>query len=364
MKFLVIILSLGVMMISSLGAFAKDRGGESVGAVYAMTNASDGNKVVIFSRNNDGTLTKEGLISTGGKGSGGGFDPLASQNSLVLTRDSRWLLAVNGGSNEISIFRVLPNELELVDKVASGGVFPVSVTVDHNLVYVLNGGASPNITGFNLSHKGHLTPLSDSTRSLSSTGAFSQIGFDPQGNRLVVTDRADSQILVYSVSDDGLPALNPVTSISNGKVPFAFIFDQQGHLLVVEVGPDAVSTYTILPNDTLQVISGSVANGQKAACWIVGNKRGDIFTANPGSGTLSAYRLTPKNGQLTLLDATAGSGNKPLDLTITQSGRFLYALDPGSGNIDMFSIEDDGGLFNLGAINGEFSLFAQGIAAR
>lgn len=365
-KILGTVLSVGMLMISTCTVFAQslqDRDEVGAGAVYTMTNAPDGNKVVIFNRDDDGILTKVGSISTGGTGSGGALDPLGSQNSLVLSSDNRWLLAVNGGSNEISVFRVLPDGLKLVDKVDSGGVFPVSLTVYHNLVYVLNAGTSPNITGFNLNHRGQLVPLADSTRSLGS-GAFSQVGFDPQGQTLVVTDKGDSKILVYSVSDNGLPAVSSVTSISNGNTPFGFIFDILGHLLVVEAGPSAVSSYKIRPDDTLQVISGSVANGQKTACWIAGNERGDIFTANPGSGTISAYLLMPRNGQVALLNGAAGSGNKPLDLAVTANGRFLYVLDPGIGSIDMFQVEHDGSLINLGAIDGELSLFAQGIAAR
>jgi 6-phosphogluconolactonase (cycloisomerase 2 family) len=237
----------------------------------------------------------------------------------------------------------------------------VSLTVFHDLVYVLNAG-TPNITGFYLSHRGHLIPLDHSTRSLS--GGFAQVGFDPEGETLVVTDKADSKILVYSVSDDGLPGMHPVTSPSNGVTPFGFIFDQWGHLLVVEVGSDAVSSYNILHDDTLHVLSPSVPNGQKAACWIAGNERGYIFTANPGSGTISNYKLKDRKGDLALLNGKAGVGSSPLDLAIAADGRFLYALDPASGGIDMFQIEPDGSLTHLGTAAGGLSMFAQGIAAR
>ena len=360
------ILSVWILLISTGGVFAEAPQEEEnrVGAVYTMTNALEGNEVVIFSRNEEGLLTRAGSVSTGGTGSGGRLDPLASQQSLALSHDKRWLLAVNAGSNEISVFRVLPDGLELVDKVYSGGVFPVSVTVYHNLVYVLNAGASPNIIGFNLGPRGRLTPLAGAARSLPPTGAFAQVGFDPKGETLVVTDKANSQILVYSVDDDGLPALNPVASISNGRTPFGFIFDRQGRLLVVEVGANAVSSYEILQNGALQVISGSVPNGQRAACWIAGNQRGEIFTANPGSHTLSAYRLMARQGELTLLNGAAGAANSPLDLATTENGRFLYALDPNSGGIGMFRIERDGGLTNLGIADGELLIFAQGLAAR
>jgi len=365
-KILVAILTAAILMISGVPVFASNDGDDEgvVGAVYTMTNATTGNEVVIFDRDEDGILTKAGSIATGGTGSGGGLDALGSQGSLKLSENHRWLVAVNAGSNEISIFRVQRDGLDLVDKVDSGGVFPVSATIFHNLVYVLNAGGSPNITGFSLSHKGELTPLANSTRSLGA-GGFAQVGFDPQGETLVVTDKLDNKILVFSVGRRGLPSMSPVTSPSNGVTPFGFIFNRRGHLLVVEAGTNAVSSYKILPDDTLDVISGSVLNGQKAACWITGNERRYIFTANPGTHTVSAYRLMTEQGNLVLINGAAGTGNTPLDLSTTRNGRFLYALDPTNGTIDMFKIEGDGSLTNLGAINAvELSIFAQGIAAR
>ena len=57
-----------------------------------------------------------------------------------------------------------------------------------------------------------------------------------------------------------------------------------------------------------------------------------------------------------LRNEAAGTGKNPLDLAVTSNGRFLYALDPGSGNVDMFQIGQNGCLTNLGAINGELFL--------
>jgi 6-phosphogluconolactonase (cycloisomerase 2 family) len=281
----------------------------------------------------------------------------------VLTPDQRWLLAVNAGSNEISVFQVWPGALNLADKVGSGGSTPVSLAVFHDLVYVLNAGTSPNITGFYLNHRGQLVPLAHSTRSLGA-GGFAQVGFDPWGDTLVVTDKTDNKILVYSVDEDGLPAATPVTSTSNGLTPFGFIFDQWGHLLVVEAGSNAVSSYSILKSGTLKVISPSVPNGQAAACWIAGNGHGYVFTDNPGSSTISSYRLSTGTGSLALLAGVAGTGNKPLDVTTAADGQFLYALDPGNGAIDMFQVRPDGTLAPLGTAAGGLSIFAQGIAAR
>jgi len=360
-------IALALIVLPLLWGASPATGLDTPGAVYTMTNAPapDGNEVVIFDRDSTGILTRADSIATGGAGSGGGLDPLGSQGALRLSQDRRWLIAVNAGSDEISVFRVVPDGLALVDKVDSGGVFPVSLAIFHNLVYVLNAGGSPNITGFNLSHSGQLAPLAGSTRLLGS-GEFAQIGFDPQAGVLVVTDRAEHEILVYSVGQDGLPGATPATSTSNGLAPFGFIFDRRGRLLVSEAGSGSASSYDILADGTLQVISPSVANGQTATCWIVGNRK-FVFTANTGSNTISAYKVKARDGSLALLDPVAGQGNLPIDMATTVNGRFLYVLSPGNGGIGMIRIEPHGSLTNLGVVygeNGELSIFAQGIEAR
>jgi 6-phosphogluconolactonase len=358
-----------LLMSSAVAALAKDQG-ETVkaGAVYTMTNAADGNQVVFFERGADGLLTLVAAVPTNGLGSGagpdrGGLDSLESQGSIVLTEDNRWLLAVNAGSNEISVFRIGWDGPVLVNKVGSGGEFPVSVTVFHGLVYVLNAGGTPNITGFYMADQGQLIFLSNSTRNLGS-GGFAQVGFDPHGDNLVVTDRDENEILVFPLDSNGRPATQPVTSMSSGDGPFGFTFDERGHLLVSEAGSSAASSYAINHDGSLQVISPSVENGQGAACWIARNRRGYVFTANTGGQNLSVYEEQKSNGQLDLIDATAAFGNRPIDMGVSVNGRFLYALDPASETIDMFEIESDGTLTDLGTVAGGLSIFAQGIAVR
>lgn len=355
----------GVFLLTALSAprpATADGPKGSRGAVFAMTNAPEGNEVAVYSRSAWGYLTDRGSFPTGGLGSGGDLDPLGSQGSLVLSKNGRWLVAVNGGSDEISVFRVTPCGLILVEIVPSEGTFPVSVTLDKDLLYVLNAGGDANITGFTMNHDGRLTPLEDSTRPLGD-GVFSQVAFNPTGKVLVITDRGDQEILVFPVGDDGTPSGTPVVSPSQGEGPFGFVFNRRGHLVVSEAASGAVSSYDILEDGTLAVITPSAANGQSATCWIAANRL-YAYTANTASNTLSAYRVHPGTGNVSLIDDVAGTGDLPLDLTTTADGRFLYVLNAGDGTVGMFRIRFDGSLADLGAVNGLPTPYAQGIVAR
>jgi 6-phosphogluconolactonase len=353
--------------LAPLAAFGHDL--PAAGAVYVMSNAPEANQVVVFDRDFRGRLTLADSYDTGGLGSGGNVDALGSQGSLVLSANRHWLVAVNAGSNDISVFRVRRHRLELIGTFDSGGPFPVSLALRHNLLYVLNsdpGGSSANITGFTLDRFGQLTVLPGSTRLLGA-GGFHQVGFNPRGDTLVVTQgdpTGTNAILVFGVDEDGLPDDLPTISPSAGVVPFGFIFDWREHLVVAEAGSGAVSSYDLMADKTLEVIDASVANGNKATCWIAGTWFGSVFTANTGSDNLSSYRVRLVNGKVNLRQAISATGDKPIDMATTADGRYLYVLNAGNGTVEAFRISLRGDLEDLGAVAGLPLLFTQGIAVR
>jgi 6-phosphogluconolactonase (cycloisomerase 2 family) len=366
LAFLTLILS------ATAPALAGNRAQGTLGAVYAMTNAETGNQVLAYDRFAGGTLGAPEVYDTGGLGfvNGVPIDPLGSQGSLVLSRDHRWLLAVNAGSNQLSVFRVLPQGLKLTDVVDSGGVLPVSVTIYRDLVYVLNAGGNlddvDQITGFVLGPHGRLSALAGSTRALSQDSTNpAQVGFTPDGSALVVTEKAVNRLDVFPVRHRGLPSAAPVVTDSAGPVPFGFVFDHRGHLVVSEAA-GSVSSYEINGDGSLTAISSAVPNGQTATCWIAGNGGRVVFTANTGSGTLSSYRVA-RRGDLDLIEPVAVDvpGALPIDTAMTRNGRFLYTVNALTGTVGMFAAGPFGALEHLGDAPGiPVNDGAQGIAAR
>jgi 6-phosphogluconolactonase (cycloisomerase 2 family) len=320
------------------------------GAVFTMTNPNGAaNAVIMFSRDNRGALNMVGSFATGGNGGlrSGPPDPLKSQGSLMLTQDGKWLLAVNAGSNSISVFQVQNNGLNLIGTTASGGTFPVSLTISSNEVFVLNA-STPNITGFNLSNKGKLTSIAGSTDVLPSGGSYlyTQVGFDNYGKWLVVSDLGDSAILAAPVNSSGIPGAWQ-SSPSSGPAPFGFIFDVRDNLLVVQAGNSAVSSYRVLSNGMLSPIVEAFNPTSSTSCWIVEDQTDDVFTTNPGTNNISSYQDGDNSGNVSWLIPSAASGITTIDEGITNGGDFLYALAPGVG-IDGYKISHDGTLKPVG----------------
>jgi 6-phosphogluconolactonase len=198
-------------------------------AVYVQTNNATENEVIVFSRAEDGALAPVGRWSTGGRGTG--RPHLASAGSVVLSNDGRWLLVVNAGSDEVSLFAVQPGGLRLADRAGSGGSKPTSVAVSGALVYVLNNG-TPNISGFHLSD-GKLAGLAGSARPLSGADADpAQISFIP-GGALIATERGTNSISSYVIDERGY-AQGPATVKSSGQTPYGLGLTKDGSLIVSE----------------------------------------------------------------------------------------------------------------------------------
>lgn len=351
------------------------RADDDNGAVYVLSNQVASNAVLVFSRAANGSLSYSGTFATGGTGTGplaaaGApfLDPLASQSSLVA--HAGLLFAVNAGSNEISLFRADGKELDLLDKVPSGGQRPVSIAVYGDYVYVLNQGSAtvaPNITGFTVDRlRDHLVPLGSQRPVAGGIGSGpAQISFNDDGSVLVVTEKATNQIDTYRVDSHGF-ASEPTSFASAGSVPFGFGITYRGVVVVSDAASGAASSYHLSENGNLTSISGPVSNGGQAApCWLVTTRDGRFaFEANAGGSTIASFSVA-SDGSLTLINSSAGAiGGGLLDLTLSHDGRFLFVRD-GQGTVASFAVGANGTLTSAGSLpSGSIPFGSQGIAAR
>jgi len=354
--------ALAVSVVSTTRSNAQDRHSNGAHAVFVMTNAVRRNEVISFQRAADGSLQEGQTFATGGRGTGGVTDPLESQGSLTLSQDHSFLFAVNGGSGEISVFFVDGSKLLLVDKAVSGGAEPNAIAQHGNLVYVLNVGGSSNVVGFRLNAGGQLRKIPNSTRFLTTNNSeAASLAFSPDGQFLVVTERATNNLDVFPVQDDG--TLGPiVVNPSPDPGAFSVSFAPNGAVLVSETGPtggnnaSAISSYSVIANGTLSPISTGVATLGNANCWNAVTPNGQfVYVSNAGSSTISGFAISAA-GRLTPIGSTVvgtnPSGSTNLDITVSADGKFVYTLNSGTGTIGIFAIQSDGTLNSLGDAGG------------
>lgn len=379
----------------------KGKQDKAVGAVFVGTNHNNTkdasqppNQVAMYSRYADGTLRLLGYFNTGGQGSGPGVrfagDGLGAGNSVKLTEDGKQLLVTNAGSNNVSLFKVKKDGLDLQDLEPTGNGspgqrFPNSVTNRDNLVYVLNSADQGSITGFWL-RGNHLVAIPGSTRYLNANQGYppdalynpAQVSFTPDGAHLVVTIKdsvaglvpgesptGPGRILVFGVDKRGLPSPTYVQNNVANRGPFGFSFDRNGNMLVAEfiAGPGftgAAGSYRINADNTITGITPVSPDGRLDTCWVVNNGV-YAYGANYSTNDVSSWRIG-SNGSLTLLQAVAGTtdqagtaqpqGSTPLDMRTSPDGRFLYLVLPGAGRVAAWRINFDGTLTKLGEYAG------------
>ncbi len=271
---------------------------------------------------------------------------------------------MNAGSDSITSFAIRGDRLIRLQTTPSGGEAPVSVTAHDHRVFVLNARGGGSIQGY-LNVGGILVRIPSWHRDLgldpAATPEFvktpGQIGFTPDGSKLVVTTKANTNAFdVYSTVGGGLSA-SPVVTTVPGAVPFGFQFDATGHLVAVEAGTSAIATFTVNPNGSLTQLA-SAATGQVAACWVVVDGA-YAYTSNAGSASLSGYRLG-SGGSLTALGDTA---TDPGTVDAATAGGFLYVQTGGTGTVDEFRVGADGSLTRIGATLVPGAVGGEGIVA-
>jgi hypothetical protein len=334
-----------------------------VGHVYLNDNTTGSNTIAGFDRHADGTLSaiSGSPFTAGGAGTGAG---LASQGALQVSSNGRYLIAVDAGSNQISVLRVgHGGALSVVPGgvVASGGTTPVSIAVHGeqrsgrdddggDLVYVANAGkGGSNYTGFTLGENGRLDPVPGSTVPLPDGSQPGDVLFNGTGTKLVGARVGTSEIDSFRVAQNGTLTAAPSSPIPaqvHGPFGSEFRPTDPSQLFVTNAhggaGQGSVSAFSVAHDATLSSIGASpFANGQTGTCWIEISPDGQyLFAVNTGSGAISRYSISA-GGSLTLLGNTPVSnagGVGAVDARLSPDGTTLFVDESHAGAVAAFAV--------------------------
>lgn len=345
----VVIGATGAAILATAAPAAPARAGH----VYVDDNTAGRNTIAAFDRAADGTLTPlaGSPFATGGAGTGAA---IPSQGAIQITPDGRYVLAVDAGSNTISVLKARPDgSLKLADTVASGGIQPVSIALHDDLVYVANaGGGGANYTGFTLNAGGRLAAIPGSTFSLPGDSQPGDVFFSPDGTKLVGTRINTSLIDSFTVGHDGrLTAAAGSPFAAQGVGPFGSEFrpTDSSELYVSNAHngglAGTVSAFADAVDGALSSIGASpYADLQAAPCWVEISHDGRyLFTVNTASGSVSRFAIGG-DGSLALLGTTPfarTNGIGATDARLTPDGSSLLVLESAVPALGVFAV--DGG---------------------
>jgi 6-phosphogluconolactonase len=337
---------------AAAAAGSSSASSDVIGHLYVNDNTTGANTIAAFDRHSDGSLTpmRGSPFAAGGVGTGTG---IGAQGALQITTDGKYLLAVDAGSNQISVLRIKNDgELDSVGDgaVSSGGIEPVSIAVHASLVYVANAGdGGSNYTGFTLNAGGHLRPLAGSTVPLPTGSSPGDVLFNGDGSRLVGTEVASSVIDSFVVGANGLLTAAPGSPfVAQGPGPFGSEFrpTDPTQLFVTNAhggpGNGSVSAFHEGSDGTLTSIGSSpFPNLQTAPCWVEISHDGQfLYAVNTGSNSISEYAVAA-DGSLSLLgSASLGPTNLGAeDARLAPDGGTLWVVDTRGRAVSAFAVE-------------------------
>jgi len=379
-----------------------------VGAMYALTNQHDPsqqisaaadaasepdrvNQVVAYARGVDGSLNQLGVYNTGNIRNSGA-NPLASQDPLIVSKDQRFVFAVNAGSESISSFSInddyslTPASLNVSTTGSSGAQNPVSLTIYDNIFYVANTGnfvddngneldtlpddrnrTNSSIIGFTIGDDGTLTELAGSERAGIAANAGS-VEFSSDGTSLVVTERRTNEIITIGLDENRLPVSESfIASVTPQPFGTDLYPSDIGDILLVSEGNNGapglsgLSSYLVRDDGSLSGISLStgitgdpLTTGFTFGCWVefVETPNGDFaYVSNTPDGVISSFAVSD-TGELTRLESLAAEAGIGGDDTQNGGGvldaeiafPYLYQVVNNDGRIAQYFINSEGGL--------------------
>ena len=361
--------------------------------VYTQTNETR-NQIINFRRAMDGRLMEVQRIPTGGRGTDGyvpvtgemsGPDSLISSNAVIVSRDRKWLFAVNAGDNSVSSFAIsAEGMLTLVDTKSTGNPVMGKAGTASSVAYNDRDGALYVSHSFGPQHIRTFSVMGGKLALRMETHSVNLPGLDDRvPTQITVTP--DNRYLVACVLFDARPSADGLVPAaaknlvlfpigmggalgeamfkeSGGVTPFAnaYLHGRTDAFVTVLAAESAAVLSTVAANGNLMTSRPSKIDVGMAAepseiCWVsISEDNRFAFGANFGYGTVSTFRIEPDGLMVKMSMAAAETGDGTFKglAGVTSSGAgdnavaggYLYQLYANAKKLVGYKIGDDGRL--------------------
>jgi len=294
----------------------------------------------------------------------------SNHNAYVTlpARGSVLLLHINGATGAITLGAETPQ----VENTSPTGI---ALLPSKKFLYAVNSSSfADSISIFNVA--------SDGTLALSGTPTPAGNGpndavIDPSGKYLLVTNSFGNNVSVYSI-DASSGALSEVAGSpfpANSNPSEILITPSGKFVYVTNPGIGRVTAFSFLNGVLTQLPTSPVFSGAGAFGLAVDGSERFLYVANPSAsnpppfssttGNISGFNIEPSGALTPILGSpfTSTNGSGPRAVTVDPSGRFVYAVTPGSSfSVWCFTITPTNGQL-VAVTNSPFSLSAGGLFA-
>jgi 6-phosphogluconolactonase (cycloisomerase 2 family) len=343
-------------------------------AVFTLRNLIPNNQIEAYSRNEDGSVCRAGVYSTGGASDLNGI-VASGQNAIIV--DGGYVFVANPGSAQspigpasVSVLKIEKDKLILTDVESSNGPNARSITRHGDLVYVVNGGVYQGLLGPAISvipqtiqgyrfdeAAGKLTAIPSSyTRTMDAAGDAAQIEFTGDGRHLVLSNRRTTNAFtsgaepdnleVVSLNADGVPARIQLHD-TGGDTPFGFrVVDNRIYLSMggATASPNqgGSGVYEITADGGMNTLTPYTHDQGTDTCWNAISRKTDqpyFYTSAFFDSQIGKWSINPDGG-MTLLNANAGSsaasgqtnyiadeGGLDMSISVNGTAEYLYVLN-------------------------------------
>jgi len=282
----------------------------------------------------------------------------SSKTSTTATTTGAGVLYIAAqGDSSVTAYTVgLSNgTLSTLGAVQSTGNSPFAIALAPSLTALfVDNNAADSVSGYTVNSDGSLTAGTGTAK----TGTMPMgMAIDPAGKFLFVANQGSSSISVFAISNASLKEVagSPFSTIPAGSIiptgPTAVAVSASGNFLYVSNAfTGTVSAYSIASTGSLTELSTSPYNVGIAPSGLALPPGGAfLYVANSGSNNISAFSICDKvvtscadvNHVDGTLKPVAGSpfsdGAGPVAIAIDPGFSFLYVLEKGSNQIEVFS---------------------------
>jgi 6-phosphogluconolactonase len=292
---------------------------------------------------------------------------LSNPTYLTITKDNRYLYAVakDGDNGGIAAFSVGENgELTAINNEVSEGAPPCHVSVDSESKFVFganyhkgaveshlinqeNGSISPAISV--IKHEGR----GPDPRQEKAHTHYAGLTLDEK--YLAVVELGTDALITYSVGEDGTLTKVKLLPLKAGSGPRHITFHPNGKwaYLMTEFSSEVIAlnydgeTGHFSEKQYISTLpEGFTENNQGSAIHISSDGR-FVYAGNRGHNSIAVFRVNGETGELTFVEHVSTEGDWPRDFVLDPSEQFIVASNQESGDLALFARDEESGRLSL-----------------